>query len=185
MELIRQLLREHLLGGIALLLFLPVSAISVLALAWPVDREVLWYGDWVFSQCGLKSAPVAGNCVAQYELAIGNSGSTEERVDVDWDVDLRAWTLDHRVLDLSGDRARAHDPVLDCRREAERMQCSLDRFAAGTLVIIRLRCLLCARNTLRHVGDSPPRLLSTARVHRSDPRATLLFRRLGVLLSLV
>jgi len=63
------------------------------------------------------------------------------------------------------------------------LQTLIADFAAGTLLIIKLRYLLCNREELQAMERNPPVVISQARVYSSDPRATLLFRRLGVLLS--
>jgi hypothetical protein len=51
-------------------------------------------------------------------------------------------------------------------------------------MIITLRCLSCDRSELKMITTNLPVLTSDARVYESDPRATLLFRRLFFILSL-
>ena len=179
------LLREHLAGAVLLLLCLPFSVISVVALLWTSSHEVLWHGGWVFRQCGIDGTAAGRDCVAGYELALGNSGSGEEELGIEWPVDVRDWTFDHRVLDLDGASDRANDPEVQCARDADAMYCTVARFAPGTLLLLRLRCLQCGHAALDRIESTVPVVLSTATVHQGDPRATVLFRRLGVLLRLL
>jgi len=181
MDTLLRLMREHLLLAGFLVLFIPVSAISVLALVWRFEHEVLWHGSWVFRNCGL---PVEGEnpaCIGQYEMSFGNTGDHTEDVTIDWPLGLRDWSWDWRVLNLSADRQRANDPAFTCQKSSADTQCPIADFAPGTLLILTLRCLVCERTELLALDDERPSVKSpSARVIASDPRATLLFRRLSV-----
>jgi hypothetical protein len=167
-----------------MILFGSLSAISLLALFWHPDSEVTWNGEWVLHQCRLLSDDGGSNCIGQYELSFGNSGEEPVEVRLDWPVDLRHWSLRTEVLNLSADRQRTNDPDFSCDRTAARAACSIDQFAAGTLLVITLRCILCDRKELDALSDNHPQVTSQARVYRSDPRATLLFRRLSLIFGL-
>jgi len=183
MDALLALLRNHLPLAVILLIVIPVGAVSVTALVWQSEHEVLWHGSWILKHCGLAAIDKETNCIGQYELSFGNTGDHPEEVLIDWPVDLRRWSMDWRVLNLSADRRRANDPKFTCPKEAEKTTCTITDFAAGTLLIIKLRCLLCGPAELQAFEEHPPAVTSQAKVHASDPRATLLFRRLGVLLS--
>lgn len=183
MDILFKLFRDHLLIVVALLLFIPVSAISVIALVWQSEHEVLWHGSWVFRECSLPGGEGASGCVAQYELSFGNTGDHTEQVRLDWPVDLRRWSMDWQVLNINAGRRRSNDPQFTCPGMSGITRCSIEDFAAGTLLIIKLRCLLCDRTEVLAIEQNPPNVTSEARVYASDPRGTLLFRRLGVWLS--
>jgi hypothetical protein len=183
MDTLFTFLRNHLPLAVILLLVIPVGAVSVTALVWQSEHEVLWHGSWILKHCGLTANGTESNCIGQYELSFGNTGDHGEEVLLDWPVDLRQWSMDWRVLNLSADRRRANDPNFTCRKMAESTTCAIADFAAGTLLTIKLRCLLCNRAQLHAMDQNPPVVTSQARVYSSDPRATLLFRRLGILLS--
>ena len=175
-------LGENLFKLALLMLLVPVSAISVIAVVWPSEHEVLWHGAWVFRSCGVPGKNGAP-CIGRYELSFGNTGEHAEDVLLDWPADLRRWSMNQRVLNISAGRERSNDPEFTCTKTAARANCSISDFAAGALLIIELRCVPCTETDLTAIEANPPRVASKARVYESDPRATLLFRRLGVLLS--
>jgi len=183
MDTLLTFLRNHLPLAVILLMVIPVGAVSVTALLWQTEHEVLWHGNWILKHCGLTVADKASNCIGEYEMSFGNTGDHGEEILLDWPVDLRQWSMDWRVLNLSAGRRRANDPKFTCRNMTENTTCTIADFAAGTLLIIKLRCLLCGPTELHALEEHPPTVTSQANVYASDPRATLLFRRLGVLLS--
>lgn len=180
MDVLLKLLREHLITIVALLVIVPLGAISARALLWHSEREVLWHGAWTLQYCRLLAGNGGTNCIGQYELSFGNTGRHTELVLIDWPVDLRHWSMKSKVLNISAERQRANDPEFSCKKRAEETNCAISDFAAGTLLIITFRCLSCDQRELQAVGNNLPTVSSEARVYASDPRATLLFRRLGV-----
>jgi hypothetical protein len=145
---------------------------------------VTWNGDWILQECHLFGGAEESNCIGQYELSFGNSGDEPVQVHLDWQVDLRHWSLKKEILNLSADRQRANDPDFSCERSAARAACSIDHFAAGTLLIVTLRCILCHRKELDALSMNGPQVTADARIYQSDPRATLLIRRLSLIFSL-
>ena len=89
--------------------------------------------------------------------------------------------MQRKVLNLSAGQQRANDPDFTCKKSSEKTNCSITDFAAGTLLIVTFSCLPCDRTELQAVENNLPAVSSDARIYASDPRATLLFRRLGVL----
>ena len=178
-----RLLKDYLPKAVLLLLILPAGAVSVAALVWRSEHEVLWHGSWVFRDCRLSGGHENSRCIAQYEFSFGNTGDHSEKVSVRWPVDLRNWSVDSRVLNISAGRRRTNDPLFNCEKFEADTRCSISDFAAGTLLIVNLRCLLCDRKDLLAVGQISPTVVSEAKVYDTDPRATLLFRRLSVWLS--
>jgi len=178
-----KLLRAYLPTAVLLLLVLPVGAVSVAALVWRSEHEVLWHGSWVFRECLLPDGEGDAGCIGQYELSFGNTGDHSESVSINWQVDLRNWSMDSRVLNISAGRQRTNDPQFSCEKLEADTSCAISDFAAGTLLIVKLRCLACDPQNLFDLGQILPTVASAAKVYDSDPRATLLFRRVSVWLS--
>jgi hypothetical protein len=183
-DILRNLFEGNLFKAGRLLLFAPIIAICVFTLFWQPEREILWNGSWIIKNCMNVRAQGNSSCIGDYELSVANMGEKTERVVIEWPLSLDRWSVDKKALNLSADRKRAHDPDYSCNWQAEHASCSIDNFAAGTLLIITLRCLLCEQVELESLDTHTPVLVSEARVYRSDPRATLLFRRVGLLISL-
>jgi len=183
-DFFRDALREHLLLTVFLVGLLPAGAFSVISMAFPFGREIVYDTHTVFATCGSSGAIAGRHCTARVELIIGNTGNSEESVRIVWPRYEGPWGRDHNVLDISADRPRSGDPVIDCTVAEGRQECAIDRFAAGALVVMHLDCYRCSKREVEWLDDSPLEVQSAAHVSYGDPRVTLLFRRLTALVRL-
>jgi hypothetical protein len=183
MDFLRRVFGGKLVAAGLLILLIPVSAISVISIFWQPEHEVLWHGSWLINNCNILQSQDGSKCIGQYELSVANTGDQPELVQIRWPLDLGHWSVDQKVLNLSADRKRLNDPDIACDWHAAEAKCSIKDFAAGTLLLITLRCLSCERAALEFLSSHPPTIISDAKVYESDPRGTLLFRRLFFFLS--
>lgn len=163
---------------------LPLALLLVVAIFWQPQREILWNGSWIIKTCLKLPAQGSSSCIGQYELSIANTGKRSERLTVEWPSSLDGWSAEGRVLNLSADFPRANDPEYRCDWSAGQAACSIENFAPGTLLVLKIHCSMCEWSELESLDRLAPVLVSEAKVHRSDPRSTYLFRRLRLLLGL-
>jgi hypothetical protein len=86
------------------------------------------------------------------------------------------------VLNIAADEPRTHDPVVICESSVEQTECSVERLAPGTLLILRFTCMPCRGTEVATLGEGQPEIRAVARVYRGDPRVSAIVRRLQVLL---
>jgi hypothetical protein len=177
-RIVPKLIRDHAwLTGVAavgLLLGTDYAASFLFAPA----RAVMHNGHLVFFDCNL---PGDRPCVAEYEYMLANTGRQDESAVTAWPVDLERWSRGQRVLNIAADEPRAHDPVVACESSVERTECSVERLAPGTLLILRFTCMPCHGTGVAALGDGQPEIRTAARVYRGDPRVSAIVRRLQVL----
>lgn len=166
-------------------LLLLAATILVLTILWKPQREILWNGSWILKHCLDSQSRSPSNCIGQYEFSIANTGKHTERLKVEWLTGLNGWSAEGQVLNLSADFRRANDPDYSCDLTAERAGCSIENLAPGTLLVITIYCHRCEWSELESLDRQTPALATEARIYRSDPRSTYLFRRLGFFLSLL
>jgi hypothetical protein len=145
------------------------------------ERAIMHDGRLVFADCELAGAEPGRGCVAEYEFMLANTGRREERVVATWPAAIGRWSLQERVQNIAADEPRSHDPVVACSAAAGQSECIVDRFAPGTLLILRFRCLPCGGGEIAGLGEARPGIQTEARVYRGDPRVSALVRRLQVL----
>ena len=79
LEFIKKMLREHLVLTVLILVLAPFTTLSLASLFFASDREIVYTMNKVFANCGLSGIPER-DCVALYEIIIGNTGMREETV---------------------------------------------------------------------------------------------------------
>jgi hypothetical protein len=174
-----KLIREHAWLAVMAAIGLLVGADYAASLLFAPARAVMHDGRLVFFDCNV---PGDKPCVADYEYMLGNTGRQEESVVAAWPVDLDGWSRGQRVLNISADEPRAHDPEVNCKSSAELTECNIERLAPGTLLILNFRCMPCHGSEVATLGEGQPEIRSVARVYRGDPRVSAIVRRLQVLL---
>lgn len=175
LDFLRESLRRHLLRTVLVIVLVPVGALSAVSLVFPFQREIVYDLHTVFADCRVSGT---GQCVARMELVIGNTGDTDEAVSLTWPRFEGPWSRDHNVLDVSADRPRTRDPVIDCSVTEGRQDCRIDGFAAGALLIMRMDCFRCSPREVALLEETPLEIRTGAHTTWGDPRMTLLFRRL-------
>lgn len=183
LEFIKKMLREHLVLSVLILVLAPFTTLSLASLFFASDREIVYTMNKVFANCGLSGIPER-DCVALYEIIIGNTGMQDETVRLVWDFDLSAWERGQQILNISADRPRGHDPVLACKTSEFHSECGMEKFAPGALVIMKITCLACSSQTIGRMEDKPVAVQTAAHMARGDPRVTIVFRRLQNLMNL-
>ncbi|MBI2994946.1 MAG: hypothetical protein HYY48_12340 [Gammaproteobacteria bacterium] len=181
LDLFRESLRKYFVQTILVIVLIPAGVFSASSVLFPFSREIVYDMHTVFSTC---HAIRAGQCVARMELIIGNTGHTDETVNLVWPRFEGPWSQYHNVLDISADRPRGGDPVVRCSVAEGRQECSIEQFAAGALVIMQLDCYRCSKREVEMLGDTPLEIQTGAHASYGDPRVTLLFRRLLALARL-
>lgn len=166
-----------------------LTAVAALALLFGADyaasllfapaRAVMHDSRLAFFDCNL---PGDKPCIADYEYMLGNTGGHEENVAAVWPVDLGDWSRQQRILNIAADEPRAHDPEVVCESSAENTECSVERLAPGTLLILRFMCMPCRGSEIATLAEGQPEIRTGARVYRGDPRVSAIVRRLQVLL---
>jgi hypothetical protein len=173
---------EHPIRGTLIIAFAAAGFISLIAMFFPYSREIVYDMHAVFATCLTRGG--TKNCAARMELIIGNTGDREESVTLVWPRFEGAWTSGHNVFNISADRPRDHNPDIQCTAMAGRQECSISRFAPGTLVILRMDCLQCSSSEVRLLDETPLEIMADAHVAYGDPRVTVMFRRLLALVQL-
>jgi len=162
----------------------PAVVVLLLAILWKPQHEILWDGSWVLKYCFDSQSRNDSSCIGQYRFSIANTGKHAEQVRVEWPAGLDGWSAEGQVLNLSADFRRDNDPHYHCDWTEEYTGCSIENLSPGTLLILTIHCRVCEQSELEALDRQSPVLVSDARTHRSDPRSTYLFRRLGFFLSL-
>ena len=166
-------------------LLVTAAVILVLGILWKPQHEILWDGSWTLKHCLDSRTLGQANCIGQYEFSLANTGKQTERLKIEWPPGLSGWSAEGQVLNLSADFRRANDPEYRCEWTPEHAGCAIENLAPGALLIITIHCRLCERSELELLDRQSPVVVSDVRTHRTDPRSTYLFRRLGFFLSLL
>jgi hypothetical protein len=176
--IVPKLIREHAWLAVIAAIGLLVGADYAASILFAPARAVMHDGRLVFFDCNL---PGDKPCVADYEYLLANTGRQEESVVAAWPVDLGRWGRQQRVLNIAADEPRMHDPEVTCESSAERTECTVERLATGTLLIMRFTCMPCHGGEVAALGEGQPEIRTAARVYRGDARVGALVRRLQVL----
>jgi len=183
-DLLRDYYRNHAVLAIAIMALITLGLFSTIAILFPFKREIFYEMHPVFTMCLPASTGTGENCVARMEINIGNTGDTEEMAALRWPHVQGNWTSGHDVFNISADRRRSHDPLVRCEVLEEEQECTIDQFAAGTLVVMRLDCFQCSSHEISLMKETPMDIQSEAHTFYGDPRVTLLLRRLMALAQL-
>ena len=182
-EFIKKMIREHLVLTVLIGVLAPFATLSIVSLFFASDREIVYELHKVFAYCGLSRIP-GKDCTAVYEVIIGNTGIKDETVRLVWHFDLSTWERGQRILNISADQPRGHDPELGCDTSGAKSECVLKNFAPGALVIMKFTCLACSSQVVSIMEDKPVAVQTEASIAHGDPRVTIVFRRLLNLLNL-
>ena len=137
-------------------------------------HEVLYRLSSVFSQC--FSAAAKETCVAQYRLALANSGlAPQERVEVRWPAQFAGWQVDWAASDLVASAARRADPEVTVSKDGEFAH-EIRNLAPNTLLELTLRCDQCTRAQLDAARQAEVRIEARGKVIEREPRTTMLGR---------
>ena len=184
-ELLQETFRNHAVLAITGMALITFGIFSTIAILFPFNREIFYEMHPVFSMCLPSSAGENTQaCVARMELNVGNTGDTEESVALRWPDITANWSTGHNVFNISADRRRSHDPVIHCEMTDGRQECTIEQFAAGTLVVMHMDCLRCNSQEISRLHETPLEIQSEAHTFYGDPRVTLLLRRLMALAQL-
>ena len=184
-EFLRDNYRNHSILTIIVMSLLVLGFLSTLAMLFPFNREIFYAQHPVFSTCMPAAGKGTRTCVARMELQVGNTGNTEETITFIWPHYEGSWTSSHRVLNISADRRRSHDPEVHCEVNEQQQECTITRFAAGTLIVMHMDCYQCDQREIKILQDTPLQIRTEAHAFYGDPRVTLLFRRLTALAQLI
>jgi len=183
MEFIKKMVSEHLVLSVLIGILAPFTTISLVSLFFASEREIVYELHEVVTYCALSGTP-GKNCVATYELIIGNMGEKEETVRLVWPFDLSPWERDQQVMNIAADQPRPHDPGIACETSGSQSECIMENFAPGALVIMKFSCLACSGSDIGMLEEKKVSLETGANVAHGDPRVTTVVRRLQNLLSL-
>jgi hypothetical protein len=161
----------------------PFTTFSLVSLLFASDREIVYALNQVVSTCLLSGTP-GKNCVAIYELVIGNTGTQEEKVHLTWPFDLSPWKRGQQILNIAADQPRRHDPRISCDTSESQSECYLEEFAPGALVIMKFTCMACSGNDIGMLEEKKVSLETDAKISHGDPRVTTVVRRLENFLNL-
>lgn len=184
LEFLRDSYRNRSILTIAITSLVVLGFLSTLAMLFPFNREIFYEQHPVFSTCMRTAGKETTTCAARMELQVGNTGNSEESVTLVWPRYEGGWTSGHKVLNISADRRRSHDPEIHCEVDGDRQECDITRFAAGTLVVMHMDCYQCGKHEIKLLHETPLQVQTGARVFQGDPRVTVLFRRLTALAQL-
>ena len=182
-KFIKDSLREHMVLAVFTGILAPFTAISLVSLFFASEREIVYELNEVVTYCTLSGTP-GKNCVALYELIIGNTGGQEETVRLIWPFDLSPWEREQQVLNIAADQPRSHDPGVACDISESQSECVMENFAPGALVIMKFSCLACSGNDIGMLEENKVSLETGASVAHGDPRVTTVVRRLENFLNL-
>ena len=185
LDFLRTYFRNHAVLAITVLALVTLGLFSTIAVLFPSSREIFYEMHPVFTMC-MPSTNKSGTatCVARMELNIGNTGDTEESVTLVWPHFEGGWSSGHNVLNISADRRRSHDPVVDCEVKDGKQECVFDRFSAGALIVMHMDCYQCNSQEIGLLRETPLEVSTDAHAVYGDPRVTLLLRRLMALAQL-
>jgi len=137
-------------------------------------EEVLYHLSPTLSQC--VSASGKEHCVAEYRLALANSGlARQDLVEVRWPADFAAWQVGWSTTDLVGStRARA-EPDVRTRKDGA-LAHEVRNLDPNTLLELTLRCEDCTRAQLEAARHAEVQVLASGKVLEREPRTTMLGR---------
>ena len=176
LEFLRESFRNHFGLTLIAAVLITLGLFTTVSTLLPSSREIFYEMHPVFTLC--RPASGSSTCVARMELNIGNTGETEESVNLVWPQFKGGWTSGKDIFDISADRPRGHDPVVNCAATDGRQECDIDRFAAGTLIVMHIDCTRCNRRQVKLLQETPLEIHTGAHAVYGNPRDTLLWRRL-------
>ena len=181
-ESIKKIIQKYLLLSRITAILVPVTILTAIFLFIYSNREIVYKTD-INSKCGLSGSR-GKDCAGVYHIIIGNTGAREEKVRLLWPRDLSAWgNADFRIMNITADRPRAHDPVCKCAITGIERVCAINNFAPGTLVIMEFECYACSKEEISRLVDTPVTVQTEANTLHGDPRITTLFWRMQNLLN--
>jgi len=178
---LRVAFRKHRTRAVLVMVLVPVGILSASALIFPYSREIVYDMHTVFATC---LPDRVDTCAARVELIIGNTGNSEESVNLAWPDYQGNWIRGQRVLNITADRRRSRDPVITCEAPTGRQECIIGQFAPGALVILHMDCYQCSRQQVHRLAETPLAIQTEAHTAYGDPRVAVLLRRLLALAHL-
>lgn len=184
LEYLKKVLGEHLIIVVLIVVLAPFTTISVVSLFFAREHEIVYDLRKVYAECGFAGTPEK-DCVARYEMVIGNTGLQEEPVRLVWPFDISVWDRDQQVLNIAADNPRGQDPHLTCETRIEQSTCVIENFAPGSMLVLKFTCLGCSSQDSGMLEEKPVNVETEATVSRGDPRVTSFLRRLQNLLNVI
>lgn len=146
----------------------------------PFSHEIVYDAHQVFSFCARATNANGRNCVARFEILLGNTGSHSEDLRLVWPTKTASWKRNQSIQNISADQPRAGDPDIACANGPGGFECGVNNLTPGALLFVSLECFGCTSEEASLPSDAHTRILADAHVFQGDPRVSTFLNRLQI-----